>query len=82
MSRENNSDSLIQVRRKRADWIVDLVEAQNVAEAWEDKHRILLVVGSEYRYSKLLLAYLILIMQTRRRTLSLRYCMTELSPTP
>jgi hypothetical protein len=34
-------------RKTKLDWALDLVETQRGAERWEEKERVILVVGSE-----------------------------------
>lgn len=35
-------------RRSRADWVVDINRARSCGEAWNERERVILVVGSEY----------------------------------
>jgi len=47
LPRDNSSESL-QVKRKTAGWVVDLLEAQKGAEGWAERDRVILVLGSEF----------------------------------
>ena len=43
----------VQVKRKRSDWVVDPVEAQRGAEAWAERDRVILVLGSEHLFNRI-----------------------------
>lgn len=47
----NDSGHALPAKRKRAEWVVDLVETRERASAWSERERVILVIGSEPRFS-------------------------------
>ena len=47
LSRGVSGESVQSARRRRADWVVDLLETRKGSEAWVERDRVVLVTGSE-----------------------------------